>query len=386
MTGPLSGVRVIELGGIGPGPHAAMILADLGADVVRIERPVGGLNVLPPGSPDWLLRGRRSVAADLKDPEGLALVRALVDRADVLIEGFRPGVTERLGLGPDRCHETNTGLVYARMTGWGQSGPLATDAAHDINYIGLTGVLHAIGPADRPPVPPLNLVGDFGGGSTYLVIGVLAALWERHRSGVGQVIDAAIVDGVASLSQFLWAMSGVGAWSDTREANLLDGAAPFYGTYRCADDRFVAVGSIEPQFYAALLRGLDLDSAELPDQMDRAGWPELKARFAEAFLRRTRDEWSEAYAGTDACVTPVLSIDEAPHHPHLVARATLPLLGGFAQSAPAPRFSRTAPGRPAPPPEPGADTADVCRDWQVAGHHSPAPTTTDGEDSSHAAF
>jgi alpha-methylacyl-CoA racemase len=386
VTGPLSGVRVIELGGIGPGPHAAMILADLGADVVRIERPVGGLNVLPPGSPDWLLRGRRSVAADLKDPEGLALVRALVDRADVLIEGFRPGVTERLGLGPDRCHETNPGLVYARMTGWGQSGPLATDAGHDINYIGLTGVLNAIGPADRPPVPPLNLVGDFGGGSTYLVIGVLAALWERHRSGAGQVIDAAIVDGVASLSQFLWAMSGVGAWSDTREANLLDGAAPFYGTYRCADDRFVAVGSIEPQFYAALLRGLDLDSAELPDQMDRAGWPQLQARFAEAFLRCTRDEWSAAFAGTDACVTPVLSIDEAPHHPHLVARATLPLLGGFAQAAPAPRFSRTAPGPPAPPPEPGVDTAEVCRDWQVAGSHSPAPTTNDGEDSSHAAF
>jgi len=386
MTGPLSGVRVIELGGIGPGPHAAMILADLGADVVRIERPVGGLNVLPPGSPDWLLRGRRSVAADLKDPEGLALVRALVDRADVLIEGFRPGVTERLGIGPDRCHETNPRLVYARMTGWGQSGPLATDAGHDINYIGLTGVLHAIGPADRPPVPPLNLVGDFGGGSTYLVIGVLAALWERQRSGAGQVIDAAIVDGVASLSQFLWAMSGVGAWSDTREANLLDGAAPFYGTYRCADDRFVAVGSIEPQFYAALLRGLDLDAGELPDQMDRAGWPALRARFTEAFLGRTRDEWSAAFAGTDACVTPVLSIDEAPHHPHLAARATLPLLGGIPQAAPAPRFSRTAPGPPTRPPEPGIDTAEVCRDWQVPGHHSPEPTLPDGEDSSHAAF
>ncbi|MFJ9782957.1 CaiB/BaiF CoA transferase family protein [Amycolatopsis sp. NPDC101161] len=364
MTGPLAGLRVVELAGIGPGPHAAMILADLGADVVRVERPRGTLD-LTGGKPDHLLRGRRSVAADLKSPEGRDRVLRLVARADVLLEGFRPGVAERLGVGPDACREVNRRLVYARMTGWGQDGPLAARAGHDINYIGLTGALHAIGRAGERPVPPLNLVGDFGGGSMFLVTGILAALWERERSGEGQVVDAAMVDGTSVLLQMLWTMRGQGTWSGERGANLLDGGAPFYDTYVCRDGGWMAVGAIEPQFYGALLAGLGLDPAELPDQLDRTGWPRLRARFAEVFLTRTRDEWAAVFADTDACVTPVLAPEEVAAHPHLAARATIIEVDGVEQAAPAPRFSRTATAHPSPPPQPGADSDAVFAEWEA---------------------
>ncbi|ROO84491.1 alpha-methylacyl-CoA racemase [Actinocorallia herbida] len=364
MTGPLTGLRVVELAGIGPGPHAAMILADLGADVVRVERPQGTLD-LTGGGPDHLLRGRRSVAADLKTAEGRALVLRLVARADVLVEGFRPGVAERLGIGPEDCRAVNPRLVYGRMTGWGQDGPLAQRAGHDINYLSLTGALHAIGRAGERPVPPLNLVGDFGGGSMFLLVGLLSALWERERSGAGQVVDAAMVDGAGVLAQMMWAMLGQGTWSPERGANLLDGAAPFYDTYECADGRYVAVGAIEPQFYRALLAGLGLDSAELPDQNDRSAWPLLRERFTAAFAAAPRDHWAKVFADTDACVTPVLDWAEAPEHPHLTAREAFVRIGGVRQPAPAPRFSRTAPGTPAAPPVQGADTAAVLADWDA---------------------
>jgi alpha-methylacyl-CoA racemase len=341
--GPLTGLRVVELAGIGPGPHAAMILADLGADVVRVDRPSGVLELNDPGAPDPMLRGRRRVAADLKQPGDRELVLRLVEQADVLIEGYRPGVTERLGVGPEDCRRRNARLVYARMTGWGQDGPLATAAGHDINYISLTGVLHAIGRAGERPVPPLNLVGDFGGGSMLLVIGVLAAVWEARTSGSGQVVDAAMIDGTSILAQMVWGMLPTGAWTQDRGQNLLDGAAPFYDVYACADGRCVAVGAIEPNFYAALLRGLGLDAAELPRQHDRSRWPELKARLTAVFATRPRDEWAEVFAGTDACVTPVLTFGEAAGNEHVVARGTLVEHGGLVQAAPAPRFSRTRP-------------------------------------------
>ncbi|WP_409181443.1 CaiB/BaiF CoA transferase family protein [Amycolatopsis sp. VS8301801F10] len=362
MAGPLSGLKVVELAGIGPGPHACMVLADLGADVVRVERPSGSLD-LSGGKPDPLLRGRRSVAADLKTPEGRELVLRLATKADVLIEGLRPGVTERLGVGPDDCFACNPRLVYGRMTGWGQDGPLAQRAGHDINYLGLTGVLHAIGRAGERPVPPLNLVGDFGGGSMFLIAGVLAALWECARTGRGQVVDAAMVDGANVLAQMMWSLRGLGSWSDERGTNLLDGGAPFYDTYVCADGRYVAVGSLEPQFYAALLDGLGLAAEDLPPQLDRAGWPTLRAAFTRAFLTKTRDEWTEVFDGTDACVTPVLAPDEAPRHPHIAARSGLITLDGIVQPAPAPRFSRSTPDVPSSPPVPGADTEKVLADW-----------------------
>ncbi|MFF5989325.1 CaiB/BaiF CoA transferase family protein [Prauserella flavalba] len=364
MAGPLSGLKVVEMAGIGPAPHAAMILADLGADVVRVERPSGSLD-LAGGKPDHLMRGRRSVAADLKTAEGRELVLRLAAKADVLIEGFRPGVAERLGIGPADCHAVNPRLVYGRMTGWGQDGPLAQRAGHDINYISLTGILHTIGRHDEPPVPPLNLVGDFGGGSMFLLTGVLSALWERERSGEGQVVDAAMVDGASVLAQMVWAMRGIGIWSDERASNLLDGTAPFYDTYVCADGRYIAVGALEKQFYAALLEGLGLDPAELPEQMDRSGWPVLRARFTQLFSSRTRDEWAKVFADTDACVTPVLTPDEVAGHPHLAARGTLTEIDGIVQPKPAPRFSRTVPDQPSPPPKPGTDNDAVLRDWQA---------------------
>ncbi|WP_370938407.1 CaiB/BaiF CoA transferase family protein [Amycolatopsis sp. cg13] len=363
MAGPLSGLKVVELAGIGPGPHACMVLADLGADVVRVERPAGSLD-LSGGKPDPLLRGRRSVAANLKTPEGRDLVLRLAAKADVLIEGLRPGVAERLGVGPDDCFAGNPRLVYGRMTGWGQEGPLAQRAGHDINYLGLTGVLHAIGRAGERPVPPLNLVGDFGGGSMFLIAGVLAALWECGRTGRGQVVDAAMVDGVNVLSQMMWALRGLGSWSDERGTNLLDGGAPFYDTYVCADGRYVAVGSLEPQFYAALLNGLGLAAEDLPPQLDRDGWPTLRAAFTRAFLSRTRDEWAEVFDGTDACVTPVLAPDEAPTHPHIAARSGLITVDGIVQPAPAPRFSRSTTDVPSPPPVPGSHTEEVLADWE----------------------
>ncbi len=341
--GPLDGLRVVELAGIGPGPHAAMVLADLGADVVRVRRPG------PVGGPDHTLRGRRLVSADLKEPAGRDAVLELVEHADVLIEGFRPGVAERLGLGPDDALARNPRLVYGRMTGWGQDGPLAERAGHDINYLSLTGLLHAIGPADAPPVPPLNLVGDFGGGSMLLVVGVLAALWERSESGRGQVIDAAMVDGASLLGQMVWAYRGMGVWSDERESNILDGAAPYYATYTCADGRHVAVGAIEAPFYAQLLAGLGLAGEDLPGQHDRAGWPVLRARIGGAIAARPRDAWTEVFAGTDACVTPVLTFTEALTDPHLAARATFVTVDGVDQPAPAPRFSRTPAAAPVGP-------------------------------------
>lgn len=366
-AGPLAGLRVVELAGLGPAPHAAMVLGDLGADVVRVERPQPPLAALTGGgepAPDPQLRARRSVAVDLKDPAGLAGVLDLVACADVLVEGYRPGVTERLGLGPRECLERNPRLVYGRITGWGQEGPLADRAGHDLNYLGLTGSLEAIGRAGERPVPPLNLVADFGGGSMLLLVGVLAALQERQVSGQGQVVDAAMVDGVALLSTMTWAMRGMGVWPGPRGTNLLDGGAPFYDTYTCADGRHVAVGAIEPQFYAQLLAGLGIDPGALPGQGDSSGWPQVRAAFTAAFLQRTRDEWASVFAGTDACVTPVLDFDEAPVDPHLAARQTFVTVAGRVQPAPAPRFSRTAPPPVAPAPLPGTtDLADVLAAW-----------------------
>ena len=379
MPGPLGGLRVIELAGIGPGPHAAMLLADLGADVVRVERPAGGLQLAPRES-DQMLRSRRSVTLDLKDPSDRETVLRLVERADVLVEGLRAGVTERLGVGPADCHARNPRLVYARMTGWGQHGPLANRAGHDINYLALTGVLHAVGNAGGKPVPPLNLVGDFGGGSMFLVVGVLAALWERERSGIGQVIDAAMLDGVSVLAQMFWSLRACGLWSDERGRNLLDSGAPFYDTYACSDGRYVAVGALEPQFYAALLKGLGLTEQDLPGQLDPAGWPVLRRRFTEVFASRSRDEWVAVFEETDACVAPVLSFAEVSSHPHIAARGTVIDLDGVPQAAPAPRFSRTSPGRPTPPPQSGADTAAVLADWDVTPPVGGSSRTTNPPD------
>jgi alpha-methylacyl-CoA racemase len=360
--GPLAGLRVVELGGIGPGPHAAMVLADLGADVVRVERPSGGLAIGDPAR-DVLMRNRRGVAADVKTPEGLALVLDLVERADVLIEVFRPGVAERLGLGPDECLARQPRLVYARMTGWGQDGPWAGHAGHDLNYLALTGTLHALGRAGSPPTFPINLVADFGGGSMLVLVGILAALVERARSGHGQVVDAAMVDGVGLISQMLWSHRGQGLWSGERGTNLLDGGAPFYDVYPCADGQYVAVGALEPQFYAALLHGLGLADAGLPPQSDRAGWPVLREAFAAAFARRNRDDWVASFEGTDACVTPVLAPEEAAAHPHLAARGSLVEVDGVLQAAPAPRFSRTPADPPRPPQPPDGDARAVLADW-----------------------
>ncbi len=355
---------MVELAGLGPAPHAAMVLSDLGADVVRVERPRQA--ALIPGVNDQVLRGRKSFAADLKEPAGLATVLGLVERADVLIEGFRPGVAERIGVGPDACLALNPGLVYARMTGWGQEGPLARHAGHDINYIGLTGALHAIGHVDSRPVPPLNLVGDYGGGSMLLLVGILAALWERERSGHGQVVDAAMVDGASLLMQMMWSLRGSGAWSDHRGANLLDTGCPFYDTYACADGAYVAVGALEPEFYAELIDGLGLGHEALPAQYDRDAWPTLRRRFTEVFKSRPRDEWRKVFDSRDACVSPVLSLHEVAQHPHIAYRETLTTVDGIAQAAPAPRFSRTPAGTPTAPRTPGADTETVLADWGLA--------------------
>jgi alpha-methylacyl-CoA racemase len=353
---------VLELAGLGPAPHAAMLFADQGADVVRIVRPNStGLTQGDVDLSKLMSRNKRAVALDLKRPEQLQQMLELVERCDVLIEGMRPGAAERLGIGPRSCQDRNSRLIYARMTGWGQDGPLARRAGHDINYLALSGTLDAIGRAGQPPYAPINLVADFGGGSMLLVIGVLLALWERERSGRGQVVDAAMVDGAALLSQMLWEMRTRGVWSGQRGTNLLDGGAPFYDTYQCADGRYVAVGALEPQFYARLLDGLELDGAELPAQSDREGWPELRATLAAAFRRRTRDEWAERFESTDACVTPVLTGDEAPAHPHNRYRHTVTTVNGQPQPAPAPRLSRT----PAQPPAPSQDAsvAEIRDEW-----------------------
>jgi alpha-methylacyl-CoA racemase len=361
-SGPLAGIRVVELAGIGPAPFAGMLLADMGADVIRLDRPApepAGAN-LPPAQ-DVLGRGRRSIAVNLKDVRGLDVALRLVDRADVLVEGFRPGVAERLGIGPDACADRNPRLIYARMTGWGQEGPLAQRAGHDIDYIAVAGALHPVGPADGPPAVPLNLVADFGGGGMFCAVGILAALLERERSGVGQVVDAAMVDGVAVLTAMFQGMLAMGLWSRSREANLLDGGAPFYRTYRCADGEFIAVGALESRFYAQLLDRLGLDPAAWP-QLDPMRWPEQRQQLADLFASRSRDEWAELFEGSDACVAPVLALDEAPEHPHLVARGTFSVHGGLRQPSPAPRFSRTSSVLGRPPVLPGEHTAEILRD------------------------
>jgi alpha-methylacyl-CoA racemase len=360
-SGPLAGIRVVELSGLGPGPYAGMLLAELGADVLRIDRPGGGTRLVDPER-EVLHRSRPCAAVDIRTPAGRDVVLRLVERADVLTEGLRPGVTERLGLGPEVCLERNPRLVYARMTGWGQEGPLAARAGHDINYLGLTGALHAIGPADKP-VPPLNIGADFGGGSMFLVVGVLAALLERAGSGRGQVVDAAMVDGASSLVTMVHGMLNAGLWTDRRAANLLDGGAPFYDTYPCADGRHVAVGAIEPQFYAQLLDGLGL-TGQLPGgQHERQHWPEQRRRIAEVIASRPRDEWTAIFAGTDACLTPVLGLSEAPRHPHLAARGTFVDGVGGPQPAPAPRFSRTPAAVRGTPRAAGADTRAALTAW-----------------------
>jgi alpha-methylacyl-CoA racemase len=356
--GPLDGVRVIEIASLAPAPFGCMVLADLGADVLRVDRADrSGPEARTPVDP--LVRGRRSIGLNLKDPSGVDLLLRLIEGADVLVEGFRPGVAERLGFGPEECARRNPRLVFARMTGWGQEGPLASTAGHDIDYIGISGALAPIGRAGERPVPPLNLVGDFGGGGMLLAVGVLAALVERERSGRGQVVDAAMVDGSALLTSFIYGMRATGTWRDQRGSNMLDGGAPWYDTYETADGGYVAVGAIEPQFYAALLDGLGLAGADLPGQLDPSGWPELRRRFAEVFASRGRDEWAEVFAGTDACVAPVLSMAETAGHPHAVARNAFIDVGGVTQPAPAPRFGRSAAGQPTPPPRPGADTDAV---------------------------
>ena len=364
-SGPLAGVRVVELAGIGPGPFAAMLLADLGADVIRIDRP--GPSPLPvpmPPEADILRRGRPSVALDLKHADGLAAALELVERADVLIEGYRPGVAERLGLGPDDCLARNPRLVYGRMTGWGQDGPLAQRAGHDSGYIAITGALAAIGRAGGPPQLPLNLVGDFGGGGMYLVVGILAALLEARVSGRGQVVDAAIVDGTAHLSSMIVGMVSGGAWSSERGTNFLDTGVPFYDVYETSDGGWMAVGPLEQPFYDELLVRLDL-TATAPDRLDPSEWPALRELLARTFRTRTRDEWTEHFFDSDACVAPVLTFAEAPSHPHLKARGTYVEHEGVVQPAPAPRFSRTPAALTTPPPEPGADTRAALAAWGV---------------------
>ena len=359
-TGPLRGVKVVELAGIGPSPHACMILADLGADVIRIERAGGGMFSF--GAQDLLNRGRPSVALDLKRPEAVETVLALVESADVLVEGMRPGVTERLGLGPDDCLARNPQLVYGRMTGWGQEGPWALTAGHDVNYVALSGVLHGLGQDPSRPHFPGNLVGDFGGGSTYLVIGILAALLESKVSGAGQVVDAAIVDGTAHLNAMGAAMLAMGV-PGGRGSGLLDGGAPYYAIYETADGQHMSVGSLEPQFYDELVRLLDLD---LPDRNDPANAALIRDALAARFAERTRDEWAAVFDGTDACVAPILTLPEAAEHPHLAARETYVEVGGALQPAPAPRFSRTPATLTVPPAELGADTRVALTAWGIA--------------------
>lgn len=361
MTGPLTGLRVVEIAGIGPGPFCAMVMADLGADVVRVDRPGGGITAVDPRL-DLLNRGKRSIMLDLKDPSGLETVLRLVDRADVLIEGFRPGVAERLGLGPDVCLARRPTLIYGRMTGWGQDGPRAQTAGHDITYLAVTGALHAIGRAGGPPQIPINLLGDFAGGSMYLVTGILAALWSARATGRGQVVDAAIVDGTAHLMSMVYGMLAGGTWTDERGVNLLDSGAPFYDVYPTADGRYVAVGALEPAFFTRLLHGLDLAESD-HDQFDRSHWPQLRERIGARLLSQTRDHWAEVFAGTDGCLAPVLSLAEAPYDAHLAVRATYVERDGVIQPAPAPRFSHTPTELGRPPATPGQHTDEILADW-----------------------
>jgi alpha-methylacyl-CoA racemase len=360
MAGPLQGFKVIEMAGIGPGPFTAMMLADMGAEVLRVDRP--NARVLNPDK-DVLNRGRKSVAVDLKHPDGVQTVLRLVEQADALLEGFRPGVMERLGLGPDECLARNPKLVYGRMTGWGQEGPLAHAAGHDINYIAIAGVLNNFKREGERPVPPNNLVGDFGGGGLLLAFGIVCALLEAGRSGQGQVVDAAMVDGAAVLSTMLHAFVAMGIWQDNPGHNMLDTGAHFYEVYETADGKYMAIGAIEHQFYEELIERTGLKDEELPFQMDRTQWPSLKERFAALFKTKTRDEWQALLEGTDACAVPVLSMTEAPSHPHNEARQTFVVLDGVTQPAPAPRFSRTTAEIGARPPEPGEHTVDALAGW-----------------------
>ena len=362
--GPLNGIRILEIAGIGPGPFAAMMLSDMGAEVLRVDRAqsvregdndgVGG---------DLLNRGRRSIGLDLKHPEGRDALLRLVEGADALVEGFRPGVMERLGVGPEICQERNPRLVYGRMTGWGQEGPMAHAAGHDINYIALAGALHCIGREGQKPTPPLNLVGDFGGGGMLMAFGVVCALLERERSGQGQVVDAAMVDGTAALMTMIFNMQGLGVWQEERGSNILDTGAHFYDTFETADGKYVSIGSIEPQFYAELLEKTGLAGQDIPRQMDREQWPALKAKLEEVFRTRSRDAWCEIMEGSDVCFAPVLSLAEAPDHPHMRARNTFVEVAGVRQPAPAPRFDRTPPEISRPPAHPGQHTDEALADW-----------------------
>jgi len=355
--GPLKGVRIVEFAGIGPGPFAAMLLSDMGAEIIRIDRK-GGRS---PSKAEVTYRGRKAVALDMKKPEAVEAALKLIDKADALIEGFRPGVMERLGVGPEVCLKRNPKLVYGRMTGWGQTGPLANAAGHDINYIALTGALHGIGHTGGKPVPPLNLVGDFGGGALYLAFGVVCGILEARASGKGQIVDTAMTDGAASLMAMFYGMTAMGMWKDERGQNLLDGAAHFYDTYETKDGKFIALGSIEPQFYKELMEKTGIADPAFAAQMDRGAWPSLKEKLAAVIKTKTRDEWDAIMLGSDVCYAPVLSLGEAPKHPHNVARQTFVEVGGVVQPAPAPRFSRTPPQVQGPPE--AADNAGALAAW-----------------------
>jgi alpha-methylacyl-CoA racemase len=361
--GPLKGIKVIEIAGIGPGPFCAMMLADMGADVLRVDRAVKGGGGVVAAKNDLLNRGKRSIAVDLKKPEGIETILKLVEGADVITEGFRPGVMERLGLGPDVVLKRNPKIIYGRMTGFGQEGPMALAAGHDINYIALSGVLHAFGNKGGKPVPPLNLVGDFGGGGMMLAFGIVCALIEAQRSGNGQVVDAAMVDGAAVLSTMIYGMTGTGFWKDERGVNLLDTGAHFYDTYETKDGKWISIGSIEPQFYAELVERAGLDKEAFAPQMDRAQWPALKEKIATVFKQKTRAEWDALMEGSDVCYAPVLSFGEAPKHPHNVHRKTFVEVEGVVQPAPAPRFSRTKAEIRSAPPVPGAHTDSALAEW-----------------------
>lgn len=361
--GPLSGVKVVEFAGIGPGPFCCMLLSDMGADVVRVDRKGGRA----PFKTDIPARGRRHVVLDLKAPNDVGVALALIEKADVVIEGFRPGVMERLGLGPDEALKRNPRIVYGRMTGWGQTGPLAEAAGHDLNYIAISGALHAMGRKNDAPSPPLNLVGDYGGGSLYLAMGVCAALFEAQRSGKGQVIDAAITDGAASLMSVIYGLRASSIWSDERDSNLLDGGAHFYDVYKTSDGKFVSIGSIEPQFYALLLEKTGLkDDPKFSFHMNKADWPELSEKLAAVIATKTRDEWTALMEGTDVCFAPVLSMAEAPTHPHNLARQTFVEVGGLNQPAPAPRFSRTPSAIQGPPGGNGQDSGQILESWGIS--------------------
>lgn len=361
--GPLSGFKIIELAGIGPGPFCGMMLADMGAEVIRVERFSAAADSAATAPKDILARNRRSIAVDLKSPAGIETVMRLIEGADALFEGFRPGVTERLGLGPDQCLERNERLVYGRMTGWGQDGPMAQAAGHDINYIGLAGALHAMGRAGEKPVPPLNLVGDFGGGGMLLAYGLVCALLEVSKSGKGQVVDAAMIDGTSALMAMFYSMSASGRFHLERGTNLLDGGAHFYDTYRTKDDEHICIGSIEPQFYALLIEKAGLDAEKFAPQMDESQWPELKAELTNVFLTKTRAQWCELMEGTDVCFAPVLNLEEAAEHPHSKARNSYLQVDGVLQHAPAPRFSRTKAGEVKGARVPGEDSRAVLQEF-----------------------